>query len=128
MVGISFSSADFVAKIRGGSKTTTIRPSNPKREEQMRRLGLHLYYKQRTPQCSFIGYAWPEEFETFDLQTWLMNKATEEDGIEDGFKNEHSSALGAMREYFENEHGMYTRIHFRVIDKATFEMYRMGVD
>lgn len=49
MVAISFSVPELLPKLIDGSKRQTIRKHNPKRIEQMKRLGIQIYWKQRTP-------------------------------------------------------------------------------
>ena len=50
MVVLSFSEPKHYDKLVKREKTQTIRPRNPKRIEQMKRLGIQIYWKQRTPQ------------------------------------------------------------------------------
>lgn len=49
MVAISFSG--LLDGVMSGRKQHTIRRYNQKRTEQMARLGLQMFWKQRTPQC-----------------------------------------------------------------------------
>lgn len=48
MVGVSFSFPQLLKAIYTGQKDQTIRPVNPKRIDQMQRLGIQLYWKQRS--------------------------------------------------------------------------------
>lgn len=48
MVGLSFSMPELLLKIYLGEKTQTIREENPVRIEQMKRLGIQLFWKQRS--------------------------------------------------------------------------------
>lgn len=48
MVGLSFSFPKLLLKIYTGEKDQTIRVENPKRIEQMQRLGIQLFWKQRS--------------------------------------------------------------------------------
>ena len=59
MVAISFSANEkFPEMILSGRKDQTIRPYNPKRFEQIKRIGkLQLYWKQRTKECYKIADA-----------------------------------------------------------------------
>ena len=63
MVAISFSKKpEFPQMIIDGTKDQTIRPYNPKRFEQIKRIRkLQLYWKQRTKQCFKIADAWATE-------------------------------------------------------------------
>ena len=58
MVAISFNYRAFSDMILRGDKDQTIRPYNPERYEQIKRIGkLQLYWKQRTKECFKIADA-----------------------------------------------------------------------
>ena len=120
MVAISFSSESFIQAILDGTKITTIRKTNLKREVQMYGLGIHLYYKQRTKQCRFISHAMLAGFDHLgDIQDWLATAATEDDAKADGF-----SSLEEMREFFKRARGNFTKIRFLMISKEEFDAHR----
>jgi len=76
MVAISFSEERFVKLIQQGKKDQTIRPYNPKRFEQIKRMKkLQLYYKQRTKECRKIADA--ELTEIFRIKFSQLNPVEE---------------------------------------------------
>jgi len=78
MVAISFSAnKKFPEMILSGRKDQTIRPYNPKRFEQIKRIGkLQLYWKQRTKECYKIADA--EVTEIFRIRLYSDNRKEDE--------------------------------------------------
>jgi hypothetical protein len=79
MVAISFSVPELLPKLIDGSKRQTIRKHNPKRIEQMKRLGLQIYWKLRYKD----GYKLHDGIYTEGFQ--LLFQSTE-GGISDKYK------------------------------------------
>ena len=77
MVAISFNYRAFSDMILRGDKDQTIRPYNPERYEQIKRIGkLQLYWKQRTKECFKIADA--EVTDIFRIKFYIDDSGTAE--------------------------------------------------
>lgn len=100
MVMMGFTVPGAIESIRNGTKVTTIRHANPKREEQIRKSRRYdNYWKPRTKECQLIGrypllsmtsFRFDEDFlEKCDSKILYgdrMHKIARKDGFEDAFE------------------------------------------
>ena len=133
MVAISFSV--FKDKILNSTKTQTIRPFNPKRYEQIKKIGkLQLYWKQRTKECRLLKEVELEDifviaftgkenyigiYEVDGTDIHFVRYATEEEVKEivrrDGFKNFLEMYNWFAKKYKSSEYSGLFGMYFMVI-------------
>ena len=132
MVALSFSEPKHLPLLKNGKKRQTIRRDNPVRIEQMKRLGLQIYWKQRTPDgyklhdgkykggfdiqfrvktTSIIREYWLY-YRNEIYKNWTRATINEEEiiAIKDGF-----GSYAEMVRWFEKKHGDLNNEIFNVI-------------
>jgi hypothetical protein len=116
MPAMSFSV--FKAKLWHGTKCQTIR--RPRKKKLKVGDLLKIYWKQRTPECQFLGTT-----HITDIVVKNLNEVTEEEAILDGFEaDKNRSAAGHLRDWFLNKYGPkrlggnWTVITFEPIERA----------
>lgn len=93
MVTLSFSV--FEEKLKKRKKMQTLRPRNEKRVEQMKRLGIQIYWKQRTK----------EGYKMYDAElekTWKVAFLFHPDRVDFGFWDNHLSKWVTYTPYIRN--------------------------
>ena len=110
MPAISFSSWDFIEKIKAGVKDQTIRPLGKRRYKKGQ--GLHIYYKQRTPQRQFIDYA---EVTRVIILQWKDILEMEEGKRERFARRDGFSSWAELITWFVKQHDPKPEDYFQVV-------------